>query len=104
MPEGPSNFRGVGATLGVGAMVAIAVAGPLWKAVGGADSGAGAVEPPTGVATPEATIAGTTNTGGDPKVGVVVSQLRNSREREPKLRYHPTMVHKRKQFCCFRIP
>ena len=75
--------------MGVGAWVA----GPLAVAVGGAEGIAEAAAPPTGVTNPEATIAGHKTHGGKPKVGVVVSQLRNSRGREPKLRYHPTMVY-----------
>ena len=54
IPLVPFSLRGVGCTNGVIA----AVAGPLWNWVGGADSGAGAVEPPTGVTVPEVTIAG----------------------------------------------
>ena len=94
-PLGPSNFRGVGWTLGVGAWVA----GPLGKPDGTAVGGADGIDcGPTGVTNPEATIAGTKLHWGEPKVGVVVSQLRNSREREPKLRYHPTMVTQTNNF------
>ena len=68
------------------------VAGPLWKAVGGADRGAGPVAPPTGVTMPEATIAGK---GGDQSHSSSFS-ARNSGERT-KLRYHVTMVTQPKQ-------
>ena len=68
MPEGPSNFRGVGWTLGVAAWVAGPLGNPDGTAVGGADGIDGAVAPPTGVAYAEATIAGTKHTrGGNPK-------------------------------------
>ena len=90
-PLGPSSLRGIGWLLGVGAAL---VAGPLGKAVGGADGIDGAVAPPTGVWNPEATIAGQENTrGGETQSRSSSFSARNSGERT-KLRYHATMVHK----------